>query len=211
MPGSDLNASLTGVVLPQSGRWLVIAGTTKGSGGYSLTFELTPAATPSSAQLRPVDDTHSTLTTGGTVKPIAFFFDPEGRPMSGARVQWLKTPEAGDAANISFPSDGLAPRLAGVSSVFRGMRTIRFGPFHGRWSAGYRHAGDGHADASLLVTADLAGQARLTGSCVQAAGTATVTLTLEGRHYETTGLAPGALVPGTTVSVRRTPSFPASA
>jgi hypothetical protein len=132
VPGTDLNASLTGVVLPQTGRWLVIAGTTKGSGGYRLTFELVSAPAPSSAQLRPVDDTHRTLTTGGTVKPIAFFFDPEGRPMSGARVQWLKTPEAGDAANISFPSDGLAPTttrgFSQTTGTVTSLGTVGFGP-----------------------------------------------------------------------------------
>jgi hypothetical protein len=110
----------------------VIAGTTKGSGGYRLTFELTPAAAPSSAQLQPMDDTGRTLTTGGTVKPIAFFFDPEGRPMSGARVQWMKTPEAGDTASISFPSDGLAPTsprgFSQVTGTVTSLGTVGFGP-----------------------------------------------------------------------------------
>jgi hypothetical protein len=75
-------------------------------------------------------------------------------------------------------------------------------------------AGDGYANANRVLSVDLAtlaglteggyqltlsaGQAGLTGSCVQAVGTATAALTVQERFYEATGLAPGALVPGTT-------------
>jgi hypothetical protein len=76
--------------------------------------------------------------------------------MSGARVQWLKTPEAGDAANISFPSDGLAPTttrgFSQTTGTLTSRGTIGFAP--ALLDAGVRStAGAAPAGALLAATA----------------------------------------------------------
>jgi hypothetical protein len=104
-PGVDLNASLTNLVLPKTGRYIVYAATSKGFGPYQLSFALTPAAPASARQVLPAANNDRTvpLNTAG-FKPSAFVLDKRGYALSGAVTQFAATPESNETGAVSFPS-----------------------------------------------------------------------------------------------------------
>jgi hypothetical protein len=104
-PGVDLNASLSNLVLPKTGRYFIEAATSKGSGPYGLTFNLAPVAATSNRQVIPAADNDRTVPlTASGLKPTAFVFDRRGYPLAGAVTRFVATPEAGETGQVGFSS-----------------------------------------------------------------------------------------------------------
>jgi hypothetical protein len=102
--GADLNASINDLVIPRTGRYVVWAATTKGTGAYQLSFSLTPTAPTAGQQVIAAANNDRTVRVGTDgLSPAAFVFDPRGYPMSGALTQFVPTPESNERGQISFP------------------------------------------------------------------------------------------------------------
>src|ERR1017187_3863989 len=82
-PGSDLNASITAAILPQTGMYIIAAETTRGSGQYRLTFNLS-AGVPAPAGSRAIALSGSgfTLPLNRTFTANAIRLDPRGYPIA---------------------------------------------------------------------------------------------------------------------------------
>jgi hypothetical protein len=116
-PGIDLNAAIRRGVLPYSGLYFLVAGTTKGSGEYDLSFFLAPAP-PGSAGDRAllVSDPMAMTNSRRAAQPIWALLDPRGYPISGAAVNFVAAEGTKDEA-LEFPEgaatrttiDGFAP------------------------------------------------------------------------------------------------------
>ena len=108
-PGIDLNASLRNAVLPRSGLYFLVAGTTKGSGDYDLSFRLDPAP-PATEGDRALLVTNPMAMTNSrrAAQAIRILLDPRGYPISGAAVDFVARNEAERGA-LEFP-EGAATR-----------------------------------------------------------------------------------------------------
>lgn len=131
VPGVDLNASITNGVLPQTGLYFIDAATTKGAGGYALSFSLTPAAPSASDQIAPANDNDRTapINTPG-LTPFVMVFDKNGDPLSWAVTQFSAAPQAGETGMIAFPSGATilanTRGLAGVPAQLTATGKISF-------------------------------------------------------------------------------------
>ena len=102
-PGSDLNASITDAILPQTGMYIIAAETTRGSGQYRLTFNLS-AGVPAPAGSRSIALSGSgfTLPLNRTLTANAIMLDPRGYPVAGADVTFAVEPNPDDTGLITF-------------------------------------------------------------------------------------------------------------
>lgn len=110
-PGSDLNAAIKETPLPRSGLYFLVAGTTKGSGEYDLSFSLVPG--PPSAegdQSTLLTGSFTPVRSGGSARSVFLLLDPRGYPVSGAAVSFVPTPQA-EGLSIEFP-DGAGARTS---------------------------------------------------------------------------------------------------
>lgn len=151
--GVDLNASLTGLVLPKTGRYTIYAATSKGFGPYQLTFSLTTVAPPSTRQVLPAKNNDRTVPLNipldmPRLKPMAFAFDPRGYPLAGAIAQFVATPDAGETGQIIFPSG------SSIATSTRGFAQV---------------------DATLIAAGKISFEARLTDASVVVPQNALVT------------------------------------
>ncbi|HQP88629.1 MAG TPA: carboxypeptidase regulatory-like domain-containing protein, partial [Thermoanaerobaculia bacterium] len=102
--GSDLNATLTNAVLPQGGLWLLAAETTRGSGDYRLTFDLTPAPPAAGERAVPISGNGNTLPLGVPLTSAAIVLDPRGYPLSGATVTFAPSTAPENKGILQFAS-----------------------------------------------------------------------------------------------------------
>ncbi|MHB8797131.1 MAG: carboxypeptidase regulatory-like domain-containing protein [Thermoanaerobaculia bacterium] len=102
--GSDLNATLTNAVLPQGGLWLLAAETTRGSGDYRLTFDLTPAPPAAGERAVPISGNGNTLPLGVPLTSTAIVLDPRGYPLSGAGVTFAPSTAPENKGILQFAS-----------------------------------------------------------------------------------------------------------
>ena len=106
-------------MLPKTGRYIVYAATSRGFGAYQLAYALAPAAPSTASQVIPVTNNDRTvpLNTSG-LKPMALTLDLRGFPLSGAIMQFVAAPEAGETGQISFPNGAtLATSTRGLAQV----------------------------------------------------------------------------------------------
>ena len=106
-PGSDFNAAIR-QTLPQTGLYFLIAGTTKGFGAYDLTFSLTSAeiARGSNSAIL-LTGRREMVRKGMTARSVWMLLDPLGNPISGAAVDFVRTPE-GKGVSSTFVGGGAA-------------------------------------------------------------------------------------------------------
>jgi hypothetical protein len=104
VPESDLNASLTGAVLPLTGVYFLRASTSKGSGPYRLTFGMTMAAAPAAVRTIPLNGNYTTLKGGESISINAFSIDRRGHPLSGSAVTYAPVPGGDNRAILNFQS-----------------------------------------------------------------------------------------------------------
>ena len=127
-PAVDLNASINDAVLPQTGIYFIAAGTTRGSGQYRLTFNVTsmaPAAVGNRAI--PFAGNFATLPLNAPVNTAAVMLDARGWPVAGANVTFTNQNGPGDTGTASFTPgattttqlDGRAVSVVRVTSTGR--------------------------------------------------------------------------------------------
>ncbi len=103
--GVDLNASLTNLVLPKTGRYTAYAATSKGFGPYQLSFTLAPVAPASGRQVIAASNNDRTVALNAPgLNPTALVFDPRGYPLSGATIQYQSTPDSNENGVVTFPA-----------------------------------------------------------------------------------------------------------
>ena len=116
---TDLNAELTDVLLPQTGLWLIGAGTSRGHGNYRLSFTMTPpGSVPFAQRVVPFTGRATTAQVGADVRLTLAAMDPRGYLLSGSAVNFralypdpgMATVEWPDGAGTFTAVDGLAQR-----------------------------------------------------------------------------------------------------
>ncbi|MGA7992976.1 MAG: hypothetical protein WCC53_16220, partial [Thermoanaerobaculia bacterium] len=104
-PGLDYNASITNAVLPQTGLYLIAAETTRGSGQYQISFNVTSMApAPVGNRAIPVSGNQNTLPLNTVAKVQAYMLDARGWPVGGTGYTFSSQNGAGDAGTASFQS-----------------------------------------------------------------------------------------------------------
>jgi RHS repeat-associated protein len=101
--GSNLNASITDAVLPQTGVYLIAAETTRGAGQYRLTFNpsrMAPA--PAGSRVIMLSGSGATVPLGRAVSANALMLDPLGYPIAGADVTYAVEPNPDDTGALVF-------------------------------------------------------------------------------------------------------------
>ena len=119
-PGVDFNATITNARLPNTGLYIILAETARGSGAYRLSFSFSSLA-PASPEDRviPVAGNHVTGHVGDAITSWAQVLDPRGYPLTGAAMTFRQAAEPGDTGTIQFTSG------ANVSSTSLGMASVR--------------------------------------------------------------------------------------
>jgi RHS repeat-associated protein len=133
-PGTDLNASLTNVVLPQTGVYIISAETTRGSGQYRLTFNLTSVAPPAiGSRTFKVAGRGITTPLNRNFNPTAIMLDPRGYLLAGATATFTVEPSPDDVGAVTFPGGGatVTTSLTGMASTVARMTSpgrVRYRP-----------------------------------------------------------------------------------
>ena len=124
-PTTDLNAELTDVVLGQTGMWLIAASTSRGHGGYRLTYSMTPpGSVPHDKRVLAFSGRGTTAPVGSTARLTLAALDPRGYPVSGASVSYIVSYPDPMAGTVQWPGgtstftavDGLAQRTVKATS-----------------------------------------------------------------------------------------------
>ncbi|MBK9375016.1 MAG: hypothetical protein IPN03_15145 [Holophagales bacterium] len=114
---TDLNAEITDVVLRQTGMWLIAASTSRGHGGYRLSYTLTPpGSVPLDQRVIAFSGRGITAPVGQSARLTLAALDPRGYPLSGAGISFIPSypdPVAGHVEWLEGQStftavDGLA-------------------------------------------------------------------------------------------------------
>lgn len=99
-PALDLNAELADLTLGQSGMWLIVASTSRGHGGYRLTYTMTPpGSVPPDQRILTFSGASTTAPVGQPARFTLAAFDPRGSLLSGASV----------AFQVSYPDPTVGP------------------------------------------------------------------------------------------------------
>jgi hypothetical protein len=109
-PGVDYNASITNAIVPQTGVYFIRAGTTRGSGQYQLTFNVTAMApAPVGNRAIPISGNHNTVPLNTTANVQSLMLDSRGWPVAGAAYTFTGQNGAGDTGTASFLSGSAGP------------------------------------------------------------------------------------------------------
>jgi RHS repeat-associated protein len=133
VPGTDLNASLSGAILPQTGLYIIAAETTRGSGQYRLTMSLSSVA-PAAAGSRAIvlSGSGNTVPLNRTISANALMLDPRGYPVAGADVTFAVESSPDDTGALSFVGGATTQTsLQGVavkSATITAAGKVRFRP-----------------------------------------------------------------------------------
>jgi hypothetical protein len=134
-PAIDLNATLSGAVLPQTGVYWLRAETLKGFGDYRLTFSYGSVATASAAQRSiAFSGSVNTVPLNTSVWLQAVMLDPRGYTTSGAIVLFSTANGPDDHATVQFPlgvwaytnTDGVAAGSARPTTVGKAQLTAAY-------------------------------------------------------------------------------------
>ncbi len=106
--GVDYNATIANAILPQTGTYLVRAGTTHGSGPYRLTFGFSSVApVPPSERVIIVTDNDTTIPLDTFLTHAGSLLDARGYPLTGAYVQLEAEAAADNRGTPAFPPTAL--------------------------------------------------------------------------------------------------------
>jgi hypothetical protein len=121
-PGVDYNASITNAILPQTGLYFVRAGTTRGSGQYRLSFNVTAMApAPVGNRAIAFSGNHNTVPLNTLVNVQSVMLDSRGWPVAGATYTFTGQNGTGDTGTSSFLSGatGQTSLTGGAAASFK--------------------------------------------------------------------------------------------
>ena len=133
VPGNNLNSSITGAILPQTGVYLIAAETTRGAGQYQLSLNLSAVAAASTgSRVVALSGNGATVPLGRAVSANALMLDPRGYPLAGADVTFAVVPDSDDTGALGFVGgpavqtslQGIAVRSAQITAAGK----VRFRP-----------------------------------------------------------------------------------
>lgn len=132
-PGVDFDATISNAVLPQTGLYVILAETARGSGEYRLSFSFSSLApAPPENRAIPVAGNHVTGHVGDVITSWAAILDPRGHPLSGANTTFQTVAEPGDTGTIQFTSganiQSSSTGTAAVSATLSSFGRVRFEP-----------------------------------------------------------------------------------
>jgi len=126
-PSVDLNASIASAVLPEDGLYLVIAGTSRGTGKYRLRFvQGSYAPVKEGDRFIAIEGAIGTSVQGQWSPIGALALDPRGAPLSGARVEFTSADSGAHVVPVEFENGPMVvTNVDGM--VFKKMRVTGLG------------------------------------------------------------------------------------